>query len=267
MFKGYTIVTDMDGTLLNSEGVLTDENVNAINEFVEKGGNFTVATGRMLPSVEKFINRLNITMPAILYNGSKIYDFNSKEVIYEGFLEDEKRDIIKRIAKETEGVGIEVYIGDVIYAYKTCKYTDRLSTKNLDVRFDIDEEVLFSKKWIKILLLGEPEVMDKLEDTYINVYKAGAITRSGDRFLEILPSSTSKGHAVEYLCDTYALNKDKLFTFGDAMNDTELLSIAENGYCVANASPRLKKIAKKLEVSNDENIIEFIVNRIKEIEK
>ena len=267
MFTGYTIVTDMDGTLLNSEGILSKENIDAINEFVENGGKFTVATGRMLPSVEKFIDRLNINIPAILYNGSKIYDFSDKKVIYEEFLEDEKRDIIRRIAKENNDVGIEVYIGDIIYAYKPCKYTDRLSTKNLDVRFDIDEDWLFSQKWIKILLLGEPEIMDKLEETYKNIYKAGDITRSGDKFLEILPSSTSKGHGVEYLCEKYGLKKDKLFTFGDAMNDVELLSITDNGYCVANGATRLKKIAKNLEVSNDEHIIEFILNKIKNIEK
>ncbi|MGL4762177.1 MAG: Cof-type HAD-IIB family hydrolase [Sarcina sp.] len=267
MFNGYTIITDMDGTLLNSKGILTEENVDAINEFVSKGGNFTVATGRMLPSVEKFLDKLNITIPAILYNGSKIYDFNNKEIIYEGYLEDEKRNIIRRIANETEGIGIEAYIEDTIYVYKPCKYTERLSTKNLDVKYDFDEDWLFSNKWVKILLLGEPQEMDKLEEIYKNVYKAGDITRSGDKFLEILPSSTSKGQAVDYLCETYNLNKDKLFTFGDAMNDTELLTVTENGYCVANGAERLKKIAKNLKVSNDEHIIRFIVDKIKEIEK
>ena len=267
MFKDYTIITDMDGTLLNSKGILTEENIEAINEFVLLGGNFTVATGRMLPSVEKFMDKLNLTIPAILYNGSKIYDFNNKEVIYEGYLEDEKRGIIKRIAKETENIGIEVYIEDTIYVYKPCKYTERLSTKNLDVRYEFDEDWLYSQKWVKILLLGEVKEMDKFEEVYKNVYKAGHITRSGDKFLEILPSSTSKGHAVDYLCETYKLNKDKLFTFGDAMNDTELLSVTKNGYCVANGAKRLKEVALNLEVSNDEHIIQFIVDKIKRIEE
>ena len=77
-FKGYTIVSDMDGTLLNSRGKLSEENVQAIGEFIKEGGCFTVATGRMLPSVERFIKRLQVNLPVILYNGTKIYDFNSR---------------------------------------------------------------------------------------------------------------------------------------------------------------------------------------------
>ncbi|MGL4740194.1 MAG: Cof-type HAD-IIB family hydrolase [Sarcina sp.] len=264
MFKGYTIITDMDGTLLNSKGILTQENIEAINEFVEKGGNFTVATGRMLPSVEKFIDKLNLTMPAILYNGSKLYNFNNKEIIYEKYLEDEKRNIIKKIAKETENIGIEIYIDETVYVYKPCRYTERLSIKNLDVRFTFEEERLFENKWKKILLLGEVEDMNILEDTYVNVYKAGKITRSGDKFLEILPSDTSKGQAVEFLCNAYALDKEKLYTLGDAMNDVELLNVGTHGYCVANAAKRVKQIAKTLEVSNDDHIIKFIVEKIKQ---
>ncbi|MGL5766623.1 MAG: Cof-type HAD-IIB family hydrolase [Sarcina sp.] len=264
MFKGYTIITDMDGTLLNSKGILTQENKSAINEFVQNGGNFTVATGRMLASVEKFIDELNITMPAIVYNGSKIYNFINKEIVYEEFLEDEKRTIIKKIAKETTNIGIEIYIDETVYVYKPCKYTERLSIKNLDVRFNFDEDELFKCKWKKVLLLGEVKEMDILEDTYVNIYIAGKIVRSGDRFLEILPDNISKGKAVEILCDIYNLDKNKLYTFGDAMNDIELLNVSKNGYCVANAALRLKNNAKVLDVSNDDHIIKFILEKIKE---
>ena len=44
IFSGYIIVSDMDGTLLNSKGKLSDENINAIKYFVNNGGKFTLAT-------------------------------------------------------------------------------------------------------------------------------------------------------------------------------------------------------------------------------
>ena len=55
IFEGYLLVSDMDGTLLNSEKKISKENLNAIDYFVKEGGTFTVATGRMLQSVELFI--------------------------------------------------------------------------------------------------------------------------------------------------------------------------------------------------------------------
>ena len=265
MFKGYTIVTDMDGTLLNSKGILTEENIKAIKEFTTNGGNFTVATGRMLASVEKFCDRLELNMPAILYNGSKIYDFSKNELIYEGYLEDERRDIIKKLAVDFPFLGIEVYIDEMVYIYRSCKYTNRLSISGLDHIFEIDD-TLFDKKWTKVLLIGETDEMDIVEDHYKNIYKAGEATRSGNKFLEILPLSTSKGSGVEYLCKEFNLDRDKLITVGDAMNDVALLAVTKNGYCVANGAQRLKKIAKTLEVSNDEHIIRYLVDMIKEKE-
>ena len=82
IFDGYIIVSDMDGTLLNSKGKLSDENINAIKYFVNNGGKFTLATGRMLPSVKRHVNKINVNLPVIIYNGVKVYDCNNDEVIW-----------------------------------------------------------------------------------------------------------------------------------------------------------------------------------------
>lgn len=54
IFDGYTLVSDMDGTLINSNKEISKENLDAIKYFVNNGGKFTVATGRMVASVECF---------------------------------------------------------------------------------------------------------------------------------------------------------------------------------------------------------------------
>ena len=97
-FDGYLLVSDMDGTLLNSKGKLSEENKRAIEYFVDNGGQFTLATGRMLPSVKRHIHKLKVTLPVIMYNGTKIYDFSNDEVIYEKFLEEERKEISGRTA-------------------------------------------------------------------------------------------------------------------------------------------------------------------------
>lgn len=82
IFDGYLLVSDMDGTLLNSKGKLSEENKKAIEYFVDNGGQFTLATGRMLPSIKRHIHKMKVTLPVIMYNGTKVYDFNSDEVIW-----------------------------------------------------------------------------------------------------------------------------------------------------------------------------------------
>lgn len=57
IFDGYLLVSDMDGTLLNSNGKLSEENKKAIEYFVDNGGQFTLATGRMLPYIYQSCKR------------------------------------------------------------------------------------------------------------------------------------------------------------------------------------------------------------------
>ena len=66
IFDGYLLVSDMDGTLLNSKGKLSEENKNAIEYFVDNGGEFTLATGRMLPSIKRHIHKMKVTLPVMI---------------------------------------------------------------------------------------------------------------------------------------------------------------------------------------------------------
>ena len=259
-FKGYTIVSDMDGTLLNSRGKLSEEYVQAIGEFINEGGCFTVATGRMLPSVERFIERLQVNLPVILYNGTKIYDFNSREVIFEDFLEEDRKEIIKKIKVDNPTFGIEIYSDETVYIYQECKYTSRFSKLGYEVIYNVDESI-FNKKWTKVLIIGEEEEIDYLEENYHKLYEGGEIIRSGERYLELVPGNTSKGKALKILCDKKKIDESKLITIGDNMNDLDLISCGK-GYCVQNGSARLKKEAKNFAVSNDEHIIPFLLKEI-----
>lgn len=260
-FKGYTIVSDMDGTLLNSEGKLSEENIKAIEEFIAEGGRFTVATGRMLPSVARFTSRIGINLPAILYNGTKVYDFNAKETIFEAFLEDERKHIVQSIAKDYPNFGIEIYSEETVYIYQACQYTNRFSKLGYDVIYKI-EDSLFDKGWTKVLIIGEQEDIDILEDTYKEVYETGEIIRSGDKYFELVPGNTSKGHALKMLCEKFEIDQTKLLTIGDNMNDLELIRTGAFGYCVGNGANRLKKEAQYFAPSNDNHVVRFLLEEI-----
>ena len=64
------LITDMDGTLLPENKILSDRDKSAIKRFRKDGGKFTIATGRTLQSALKYIKELEIDLPVILYNGS-----------------------------------------------------------------------------------------------------------------------------------------------------------------------------------------------------
>ena len=264
IFDGYLLVSDMDGTLLNSKGKLSEENKKAIEYFVDNGGEFTLATGRMLPSIKRHIHKMKVTLPVIMYNGTKVYDFNSDEVIWERFLEEERKEIIKVVNDINPNVGIEIYSDEIVYIYQACERTERFSKLGYDVIYNLDDSI-WNKKWTKVLIVGEKEELDFVETYLRETYGDNDIVRSSNVYLEIIPREVSKGQALKELIKHKRLEELKIITVGDNMNDVELLEEADYGFCIENGSEELRKKSKYIAPSNDDNPIEFIIKWIQEL--
>ena len=171
---------------------LSEENKKAIEYFVDNGGQFTLATGRMLPSIKRHIHKMKVTLPVIMYNGTKVYDFNSDEVIWEKFLEEERKEIVKVVNKVNHNIGIEIYSNEQVYIYQACKRTERFSKLGYDVIYNVDDSI-WNKKWTKALIVGEKEELDFVETYLRKDYGDNNIVRSSDVYLEIIPKEISKG--------------------------------------------------------------------------
>lgn len=94
IFDGIILISDMDGTIINSDKKISERDKKAINYFKENGGLFTIATGRMLPSANRYVLDLDLSLPIILYNGGKIYDYKEEKTLKEYYLEEHRKEII-----------------------------------------------------------------------------------------------------------------------------------------------------------------------------
>ena len=81
------IAIDLDGTLLNSYGEITNKNKEAIKYALDKGVEVVLASGRDPKTMEKISNELNIENFLIAGNGASVYDIKQGQNIYENFLE------------------------------------------------------------------------------------------------------------------------------------------------------------------------------------
>ena len=79
-FENWLVVSDIDGTLNNKLRKLPKRNYNAIKEFTDRGGNFTLASGRLQSSLERNYNRITPNQPAIVLNGAGIYDYKERKM-------------------------------------------------------------------------------------------------------------------------------------------------------------------------------------------
>jgi len=67
-------VSDLDGTLLNSEKQISENTMKTINSLIENGVLFTIAIARTLAATTHILSRLKINIPIILMNGAMNYD-------------------------------------------------------------------------------------------------------------------------------------------------------------------------------------------------
>ncbi|MDO4565739.1 MAG: HAD hydrolase family protein [Oscillospiraceae bacterium] len=117
--KQMLVVSDIDGTLLRAGCGIPLENMDAVERFVERGGRFTVATGRMEQSVRGYLPWLPLSAPAVLCGGALIYDFESNKALYERTLESGARELVRELMEQFPKLGIEVCArGDSRFAHE-----------------------------------------------------------------------------------------------------------------------------------------------------
>ena len=75
------IITDVDGTLLREKDGISKENLEAIKRFTDKGGRFTVSTGRTIELSKKLLEGVPINAPSVHINGGYFYEWQKEEII------------------------------------------------------------------------------------------------------------------------------------------------------------------------------------------
>lgn len=258
-FAGNLLVCDMDGTLLNSRHEVSPQNREALQRFVDLGGWFTVATGRMETSVQPYLAELPVNVPAILYNGALIHDFAKQETLYQMWLPDELKGVIGELQLVFHDLGIEVYANGRVYFVQQNEQTRQHAQKeNFDVRTFCLTEI--PKPWQKVMLVWEPELLQDMKFYLSERIGLLQLVFSEPQFLEILPAGCSKGEALQQLMKRMGISRSEVVAIGDNLNDLELLKTAGTGVAVDNAHPELKSIATFCCVDHNQHAVAEVIH-------
>ena len=112
------VVSDIDNTLLNAVEGLPEVNRATVQLFSSMGGRFTVATGRTVESVRRYLGDVAISAPVIALGGAVIYDFAQEQYIQNITLNKESAmAALREVQQNFPGVGIEVMTA----AFKLCR--------------------------------------------------------------------------------------------------------------------------------------------------
>lgn len=264
-------VSDLDGTLLNSQQQTSSFTNKMIEQYVQKGMLFSYATARSYYSAKPATKGLTAKIPLILYNGAFIIDNVSQEIILSNFFTKQEVDDLSSFFNQEQ-------FYPIVYSFRNKQekfsYYSSLATKEelafVATRNDIrknplDDDSLYYGDVFYISCISTKEKLDPfyhhLKDQFQCIYSQDIYSQ--DWWLEILPQKASKANAILQL--KKYLNCDKVIAFGDGLNDISMFQIADECYAVENACDELKEIATDVIGHHDEDaVVKWLIKNYKE---
>ncbi len=258
-YEGILLCTDVDHTLVNSDGSLSEENAEAINYFMANGGMFTLCSGRPPLYLTKFHNMFVPNVPVICHNGATLYDYTSSQYVRTVWLNENLalKPLLTVAGAYREYINYMCfYSQDFQFMYS--KDNDKISVDDFIEKFPSMKKnkylVSFSNERlahnIQMELSAAPEYKGYFE-----------FSRSWSFGVEVLPLDGNKASGVLFL-KNHLGNVTKTICVGDFENDISMLKIADIGYAVSNACESAKAVAARITVSNDESAIAKIISEI-----
>lgn len=262
-FSNAIIMTDLDGTLLDDKKEISQRDMDSINDFCDKGGLFTIATGRGYSMAKPVADKLRLRMPAVIFNGSAVYDFKTDEFLWQSEVTQKSREYIKAVMERFPDVGIEVLHKHTVYV-PALNEVERRHMAMENVRADICRvEDIPREGWLKVLFAYPEEKMDLLR-AFIDEKCAGDTNcvLSAPFFYELLPKGVSKAYGYKKLLEVTGNTDRFTVAAGDYPNDAEMVASADLGVAVSNAHDEVKKAARLLIGSNNEDPMTRIIRHI-----
>ena len=248
IFDGILICSDWDGTLC-ADGVIPQNNINAIRYFQENGGAFTVCSGRYYPYIEAFSDKIKPNTYIISLNGAYVIHPETRNCLYEGTVSDNVFTFADEFsAKDGLFYGMTVYLTG-------CESGIALTPDEYRAR----RAELLNKGVYKIIFVTDtPEKAIYIRDV-VNERGSDELVsvRSWHTGVEILGARNTKGLSVRRVAD--AIGARLVVTVGDYENDISMIKSADIGYAVANATEPLKAAADRHTVGVKDGAIAAVI--------
>ena len=272
------IAIDLDGTLLNSYGEISNKNKEAIKYALDKNINVILASGRDIQTMKKISFELGIDNYIVAGNGACIYDIQKDYNIYESFLEKEKALNIIKICKENS-IFLNIYTNQGIitesinYNVKVFNnensYRPNNKRTNIEIVDNIEEYMQMNDlKILKIIICDESRIIfnniiEKLKNIkgveVLDVeHMSKKIIRIGTQehkieyfYTEVTNKNTNKWTALKALAEKLNIKEEEIICIGDNINDYEMVKNAGVGVAMKNSALEKQNIADYITEDNN----------------
>lgn len=260
------VATDIDGTLLRSDGTVSARSREAIEAVEESGGIFILVTGRPPRWLAPITEQVDHRGLAICANGGIVLDLHTSTVVHvDAFADETGLEVLQRLRAMDPTLAFGVEWADGFAHEGTYPRGVRKSELARGAAQDVDSiEELFARPVVKLLARSpERASLEALaERATAELGDRATITWSSVGLLEVSAPGVTKASALRRFAEGHGLDASAVTAFGDMPNDLPMLEWAGHGVAVSNAHPLVLDLADEVTASNDEDGVALVIERL-----
>lgn len=283
------VAIDLDGTMLNQYGMITENTKNIIKKTIQKGTDVIIASGRPIDSIQTIAKEIGSEKYFIAGNGALIYDIQKNEIIYDKFLPKEKVLEIIKICEENS-ISYNVYTDKTILAtalkYNVLYYQkenlkkeeskqtkisiienmyeyvkNKKEEKFLKMTICDDNQTVFQSIIRKLRQIDGIEVLDVSHMSRKTIKQGTEEITIEYYYTEITMQNVDKWDALEYLIKKLNIKKEEVMAIGDNVNDKKMIQEAGLGVAMEGSTPVVTQIADYITASNNEEGVAKVLEK------
>lgn len=286
------VAIDLDGTMLNQYGIITEKTKKAIKKVQDKGVEVMIASGRAITSVKRFSKEINSKKYFISGNGAITYDIENNKILYENILKKQKALQIIKICEENSiyynvytetGIIAKNLNYNTLYYYKdnltkpddnrthinivedVYNYIDERNEKILKIMICDEHRAVFNSIVRKLKEIPDIEVLD-VSHMSRKIIKQGTEEIALEYFYtEVSAKNVDKWNALEEIIKLMNITKEEVVAIGDNANDLKMIKNAGLGIAMGESAPYIRQTADMVALSNEEDGVANILRKIFEI--
>lgn len=287
-------VIDLDGTMLNQYGIVTQNTKDAIKEAQNKGIEIIIASGRPIDSIKAIAKQIESKKYFISGNGAIIYDISKDETIYENTIKKQKALEIIKICEENS-IYYNIYTEkeivakslqcNVLYYHKEninkedkdkthiniveniYDYISNRDEKIVKITVCDKNKVIFNSIIRKLKEITEIEVLDVSHMSRKIIHQGTEEIPIEYFYTEISAKNVDKWNAIEFLKEKMNIKTEEVIAIGDNINDKKMIEKAGLGIAMGQSHPEVKKVAKQITTSNLEDGVASALREIARTKK
>jgi Cof subfamily protein (haloacid dehalogenase superfamily) len=247
------VVSDVDGTLVTREKILTDETKDAVRRLSDAGIGFTIVSSRPTVGMRFLVAPLEITLPVGSFNGSSIVDPQLNPI--------EQHLIPAATAQASLDVLNEFGVDIWLFT------NDRWLTRNGDGEYVPNEQRAiraapavvadfspYLSAACKIVGASSDAALLQRCEAAMQETLGGRATavRSQSYYLDVTPPGHDKGTFVQTMAKRQGISTDAVATIGDMENDLAMFGASGLSFAMGNAADGIKKMATHVTASNED---------------